>query len=558
MRTASSYTDQRGDLMQLCFIWVRKFKNLEDFGISLSNEFDFKFHSSENFLQRVEKSPIPNLFGDTITSITGVLGINGAGKTNTLELICRVLNGSEKLKHEYLMIFSVDGALFQTTNLQRPISTNFEISSPVDRDRIEGMYTVFFSNVFDKNYIDFGNGVADVSVNNKNNPRTFARLRDSIESDFINDVEFFDSREFRKLELQAPPRIEIKIDRFITRHDQTSKQESVVPILNYLAETRKKNRDRGKLYLVRQTIQMGFLKVLLERDVPDERLITHMLSILDKNPHQELEEFIGELRECYSSDNDLIPWNSNFLLFETLTVLFKLESFLEEMKFDIDDTLKGQKLIFSIDFEPSEAFWYKNLACIVQALRFGSINWSGVSSGQKAYLNLFSSIWNGVNSYRYSTNRKRSTLICIDEGDLYLHPEWQLEFVERLIKCLPELSEGKVQIVFTTHSPILISDLPHQCVVILNHEKESYIGGINQIAERQKTFAANIYDIYQYSFGLNHKRSGNLSSGYLREIFKLLDKATLSQQDTETLRLAISVVDDDVINFHIRKRVEVQ
>lgn len=544
--------------MQLCFLWVRKFKNLEDFGISLSNEFDFKFNSSENHLQRVEKSPIPNLFGDTITSITGVLGINGAGKTNTLELICRILNGSEKLKNEYLMIFSVEGAFFQATNLQRPISANFDISSPVDQDKIEGMYTVFFSNVFDKNYIDFGDGVADVSVNNKNNPRTLARLRDSIESDFINDVEFFNSREFRALELQTPPRIEIKIDKFITRHGQTSKQDPAIPILNYLAEARKKNRDKGKLYLVRQTIQIGFLKVLLERDVPDQRIIAHMLNILDKNSHQEVEEFIGELRECYSPDNHVIPWNSNFLLFETLTVLFKLESFLEEMKFEIDETLKGPKFIFSIDFEPRQAFWYKHLACIIQVLRFGSINWSGVSSGQKAYLNLFSSIWNGVDSYRCSTNRKRSTLICIDEGDLYLHPEWQLEFVERLIKCLPELSEGKVQIVFTTHSPILISDLPHQCVVILNHERESSIGRSSQIAERQKTFAANIYDIYQYSFGLNQKRSGNLSSGYLREIFKLLDKATLSQQDTENLRLALSVVDDDVINFHIRKRVEAQ
>lgn len=544
--------------MQLCFIWARKFKNLEDFGISLSNEFDFKFDSSKNFLQRVEKSPIPNLFGDTITSMTGVLGINGAGKTNSLELICRVLNSSETLKHEYLMIFSVDGVIFQSTNLERPISANFEISSPVNRDKIEGMYTVFFSNVFDKNYIDFGDGVADVSVNNKNNPRTLARLRDSIESDFINDVEFFYSREFRKLELPAPPRIEIKIEKFITRHNQTSRPESVVPILNYLAETRKKNKGRGKLYLVRQTIQMGFLKVLLERDIPDERLIAHMLNILDNNPHQEIEEFIGELRECYSPENEVIPWNTNFLLFETLTVLFKLESFLEEMEFDIDDTLKGQKFIFSIDFEPGECFWYRHLACIIQALRFGSINWSGVSSGQKAYLNLFSSIWNGVDSYRNTLNRKRSTLICIDEGDLYLHPEWQLEFVERLIKCLPELSEGKVQIVFTTHSPILISDLPHQCVIVLKQEQEGNGNIIVRGVERHKTFAANLYDIYQYSFGLNHKRSGNLSSGYLREVFKLLDKSTLNQQDTDSLRLALSVVDDDVIKFHIRKRVEAQ
>lgn len=431
-------------------------------------------------------------------------------------------------------------------------------SDSVNRDEIEGMDTVFFSNVFDKNYIDFGDGVADVSVNNKNNPRTLARNRDSRESDFINDIEFFQSREFRNLDLSAPPKIEIKIEKFIARHNQTSRQSAVVPILSYLAEIRKKTRDRGKLYLVRQTMQMGFLKAVLERDIPDQRLISHMMGILHNNPPQELEEFIGELRECYSQNNDTNPLDSNFLLYETLTVLFKLESFLGEMDFDIDEALKGPKFLFTIDFEPKESFWYKHLACIIQSLRFGSIKWTGVSSGQKAYLNLFSSIWNGVDSLRFRKDRKQGTLICIDEGDLYLHPEWQLEFVERLTKCLPELSEGKVQIVFTTHSPILISDLPHQCVIVLKQEQEGNGNIIARGVERHKTFAANLYDIYQYSFGLNHKRSGNLSSGYLREVFKLLDKSTLNQQDTESLRLALSVVDDDVIKFHIRKRVEAQ
>lgn len=544
--------------MQLCFIWVKRFKNLQDFGVSLSNEFDFKFDGTGYFLQRFKKRPMPRLFGENISSITGILGINGAGKTNSLELICRVVNGSEKLKDEYLMIFAVDGAFYLSTNIKKTISSSFNITGVVSRDEFEGMDTVFFSNVFDKNFIDFGDVVADVSVNNKNNPRTLARNRDSRESDFINDIEFFSSKEFEGLDLSAPPRIEIKIDKFINRHDQVSRQAPVEPILNYLAGIRKSNRDRGKLYLVRQTIQMGFLKTLLESGALDPELISHIVHILENNPNLELEGLIGEMRNRYFRENDVAPWNPDLPLFEALTTLIRLGSFLEEKNFDIDDTLKGSKYVFTIDYDPGESFWYKNLAHVILALRFGSITWAGVSSGQKAYLNLFSSIWNGVDSYRYKSDRKRATLICIDEGDLYLHPEWQLEFVERLIKCLPELSEGTVQIIFTTHSPILISDLPHQCVVILNHEKESCIEGSNQIAKRQKTFAANIYDIYQYSFGLNQKRSGNLSSDYLREVFKLLDKATLSQQDAENLTLALSVVDDDVINFHIRKRVEAQ
>lgn len=544
--------------MQLCFIWVKRFKNLQNFGISLSNEFDFKFDGTGYFLQRFEKRPMPHLFGENISSITGVLGINGAGKTNSLELICRVVNGSEKLKDEYLMVFAIDGSFYLSTNIKRTISSSFDIAEVVSRDEFEGMDTVFFSNVFDKNFIDFGDVVADVSVNNKNNPRTLAKNRDSRESDFINDIEFFRSKEFKGLDLSAPPRIEIKIDKFINRHDQVSRQAPAGPILNYLAGIRKSNRDRGKLYLVRQTIQMGFLKVLLESDALDQGLISHIVHTLENNPKLELEELIDGLRNRYLQENDVAPWNPDLPLFEALTTLIGLGNFLEEKHFDIDDTLKGSKYVFTIDYDPGESFWYKNLAHIVLALRFGSIGWAGVSSGQKAYLNLFSSIWNGVDSYRYKSDRKRATLICIDEGDLYLHPEWQLEFVERLIKCLPELSEGTVQIIFTTHSPILISDLPHQCVVILNHEKESCIEGSNQIAKRQKTFAANIYDIYQYSFGLNQKRSGNLSSDYLKQVFELLDKASMSQQDAENLRLALSVVDDDVISFHIRKRVEAQ
>ncbi|QHG23877.1 AAA family ATPase [Pseudomonas sp. DTU12.1] len=539
--------------MQLCFIWVKRFKNLKDFGVTLSNKFDFKFDSSRNFLQRFEKKPMPHLFGDNITSITGVLGINGAGKTNLLELICRIANGGENLRHEYLMVFCVDGVFYQSTNLKTSVSADFQVGDSISRDQIEGMDTVFFSNVFDKNYIDFGDGVADVSVNNKNNPRTIARNWDSRQSDFINDVEFFQSREFRNLDLLAPPKIEIKIEKFITRHNQTATQSAVAPVLSYLAEIRKKTRGRGKLYLIRQTMQMGFLKAVLERDIPDQRLVSHMMGIVHNNPPQELDEFIGELRECYSENNDTNPLNSNFLLYETLTVLFKLESFLGEMNFDIDETLKGPKFLFTVDFELKESFWYKHLACIIQSLRFGSITWTGLSSGQKAYLNLFSSIWTGVDRLR--KDRKHAALICIDEGDLYLHPEWQLEFVERLIKCLPELSEGTVQIVFTTHSPILISDLPHQCVVVLKQEQEGN-GKISALGVvRHKTFAANLYDIYQYSFGLNHKRSGNLSSEYMKEVFELLDKSPLSQQDIESLRLALSVVDDDVIKFHIHKRV---
>lgn len=208
--------------MQLCFIWVKKFKNLENFGISFSDEFDFQFDIAGGNLHRINKNPMPHLFGDNIASITGVLGINGAGKTNLLELICRIVNSSETLRIEYLVIYRAGGNYYQSTNIKHPISADFYISGSVSRDEMEGMDTVFFSNVFDKNFIDFGDAIADVSVNNKNNPRTLARNRETRQSDFVNDIEFFQSSEFESLGLSAPPRIEIRIEKFINRHNQVS------------------------------------------------------------------------------------------------------------------------------------------------------------------------------------------------------------------------------------------------------------------------------------------------------------------------------------------------
>jgi len=543
--------------MNLCFIWVKEFKNLQGVGLSFSNQFEFHFDATARALSRSAKDPMPSLFGEQITSITGILGVNGSGKTNSLELICRALKSPENLKNEYLLIYSVDGTFFYSTNIKEKIRSSFAVS--VDTENHPGnFHTIYFSNVFDKNYIDFGSGVIDVSVNNKNNPRTLALQRDVRESDFLNDLDFLHSPEFSNIELQPPPKVEIKIDRFITRHDRALEQDAAKPILNYFAEVRRNNRGRSKLFVVTQTIQIEFLKTFLLNQSQQGEFISYMNSILARESDQDLRTFIMNFREMFAADNAFIPWNNNFLVFEALTVLLQLESFFEEMLFCIDDTLKGSRYTFTIDYENSEDFYYRYLACILQGMRYSAIAWAGVSSGQRAYLNLFSSIWNGMRHHPLQDRKRQGTLICIDEGDLYLHPQWQIEFIDRLIKSLPELSGGKIQIVITTHSPILISDLPRQCIILLNQHRDCSAISAGDYLEIPKTFAANLYDIYQYSFGLQQKRSGNLSSRYLEKIYSLLDKEKLSGREIQELRLAMSVIDDEIINFHIKSRVVAQ
>lgn len=543
--------------MHLCYVWVKDFKNLQGVGLNFSNQLEFHFEATARILSQSEKDPMPSLFGEQITSITGILGVNGSGKTNSLELICRALKSPEKLKNDYLLIYSVEGALFYSTNIKEEINFGFEIAVGTE-DHLDNFHTIYFSNVFDKNYIDFGGSVVDVSVNNKNNPRTLARQRHVMESDFLNDLDFLHSPEFSSIELQPPPRIEIKIDRFISRHDRNLDEDAAMPALRYFAEVRRGNKSRGKVAVVAQTIQIEFLKALLINVAQKEKFTSAMNSILARESELDLKDFITIFRDTYLATNALVPWDNNFFMFESLTVLLKLESFFDEMLLHIDDTVKGSRYTFTIDYEDSERFYYRHLACILQGVRYSSITWAGISSGQRAYFNLFSSIWNGMQNQRLAPVKREGTLICIDEGDLYLHPQWQIEFIDRLIKSLPKISGGKIQIVITTHSPILISDLPRQCIVLLSRQGDSSAVGDTNSIEAPKTFAANLYDIYQYSFGLEHKRSGNLSSRYLKKIYSLLDKKTLSDSESHELRLAISVIDDEIIKHHIKSRVDVQ
>ncbi|WP_198595525.1 hypothetical protein, partial [Vibrio lentus] len=74
----------------------------------------------------------------------------------------------------------------------------------------------------------------------------------------------------------------------------------------------------------------------------------------------------------------------------------------------------------------------KDIYSLLSFSEFGSIGirWKGISSGHKAFLNLYSSIYNEIK------NTKRTTLICIDEGDLYFHPKWQISFFSELLSII--------------------------------------------------------------------------------------------------------------------------
>lgn len=95
----------------------------------------------------------------------------------------------------------------------------------------------------------------------------------------------------------------------------------------------------------------------------------------------------------------------------------------------------------------------------------GLINFgvNNLSSGQAALVILFSALHGALR--RHGDNRRRSDrplFLLIDEGEMFMHPQWQRRYVNLLLKFVERLpgAAERAYLVITTHSLIVASDSP--------------------------------------------------------------------------------------------------
>ena len=138
-------------------------------------------------------------------------------------------------------------------------------------------------------------------------------------------------------------------------------------------------------------------------------------------------------------------------------------------------------------------------------------------------------------------------LICIDEGDLYLHPKWQADFFYKLIKLVPMFKSANYQFVLTSHSPFLVSDLPRQNLIFLsvNSDNQSIIADQD---EHIKTFGGNVGELYIDAFFMEGGLISRFAASKIQALIdKINNKVSLSEED----QLIINSIGDEFINIHI-------
>ncbi|MEZ8308081.1 AAA family ATPase [Vibrio splendidus] len=116
-----------------------------------------------------------------------------------------------------------------------------------------------------------------------------------------------------------------------------------------------------------------------------------------------------------------------------------------------------------------------------------TFGWEGISSGEMAKINIFSEIYAHINNQHIE-----SSIIIIDEADLYLHPEWQRTFLYELISLMTKNCKHRMnQIILTSHSPIIISDFLPNDIVSLDKDSND-----NTYVKKSLGFGTNISNLF--------------------------------------------------------------
>ncbi|MCL9804431.1 hypothetical protein NAT51_02790 [Flavobacterium amniphilum] len=121
--------------------------------------------------------------------------------------------------------------------------------------------------------------------------------------------------------------------------------------------------------------------------------------------------------------------------------------------------------------------------------------------------------------------------VIFDEIELYAHPDFQKCFINELLDSLRliNLSEHYLNILFITHSPFILSDIPKQNILFLNNGKpEDY--------KKMNTFGANITDLLADSFFIGDGLIGNYAKEKINGTITWLNK--LSDLKEQLLELS--------------------
>ncbi|MEZ2334718.1 hypothetical protein AB6735_03750 [Mucilaginibacter sp. RCC_168] len=331
------------------------------------------------------------------------------------------------------------------------------------------------------------------------------------------------------------------------------------------------------------------------RDFPlKEKILNYIVKKIDK-----MSEHYPGFSPAYiypgSSQEDKNTTLLNKIYNDTTHVTYKLHQAIHFLQYCIDadkgddfyiewGDMKGNKKIefsFTLDKlfnwmgEPSEDELIRYLPPSLFEIDFKvsnskghSYRFNGLSSGEQQFVHTIQAViyhLNNIQSAHANNDRIRyqAVNIILDEIELYFHPDFQRGFISKLLRAIARVNPkderriAAVNLLFLTHSPFILSDIPNENVLrlqLLKGKGKTYPYTFNDKDNRgEETFAANIYDLLANSFFIDGSAVGKFAEDKINAV---IDKVNQKEQLTADDEKLIKLIGDKFLRFSIEEFTE--
>lgn len=179
-----------------------------------------------------------------------------------------------------------------------------------------------------------------------------------------------------------------------------------------------------------------------------------------------------------------------------------------------------------------------------------TVEYARMSSGERQILATISShLYHIQNILSIGENESRIAYryfnLIFDETELCFHPDYQVIFIDRLIEAIKGLKlneKAGFNIILTTHSPFLLSDIPRNFILYLKD-------GMDQSKNiNLNPFCANVNAILRDSFLMDHGFTGMFAQKKVRDLIQFLEEKDYQESwNVDKAELVINSIGDPLL-----------
>ncbi|MFY8329678.1 AAA family ATPase [Vagococcus carniphilus] len=546
-------------------LYIRENKNKSIDLIQLSSKYQFELKDEKKGKKIIsKKNPkyIEHFYGEKINDFSVIVGDNGVGKTTLIKSIAKksesiyIQNRSDSNKD--CLIYEDDKGDWSITNKfpsivnlssypmtisEKKISEGFYFSRPKSNQffyspTLETISKKDFSLVIDCSTTNILNS----NNNIKFHENSYTQLvRDDLKRQvrFVNDYEKeISSVLMTPKKIECEVNIEVDISESLMNFMEFEKRLISSNVFkNYIELWFKIKKEilclenfeikKGIDKFCQYQVETFFIKNLL-LIFPIERVIhSESLPSINNRKLKELMVLYESLKKFFELELKNNRWE-NKLVTRNISDSdeYGKETPSSSEKVNEDELSVSTTIV--LDFDDSfvklfltsfRKFYMEDLSKVL------SFRWQGLSSGENSLLNLFS---------RFEMNDDKieeNVIIFIDEMDLGFHPKWQQSIIEILIKVFQKMfSDSLIQIILTTHSPLLLSNFRKNDVILMAKNDLGYgIVKENDIS----TFGTNLQKLLAHNFFLENALMGDFAKNKINDYFEIVIDHKRTELDYE-------------------------